>query len=157
MVDPSELIDNLVTKLRAIADLVTEMDGDATRIAAYHDQFPDKSSLAQAVHDMAAPGILIVWNGTGPGNFGRNESWKHQIAAYLRMKAEVPGDAANGYYRLFRLITKGVPAGDSVPMNYLEIHPSFYPMDTPSIERDTDAEGLDYFRVVMPFTEIGDD
>ena len=30
-------------------------------------------------------------------------------------------------------------------------------MDLPSIERQTDAEGLDYFQVAMTFTEIGDE
>jgi hypothetical protein len=30
-------------------------------------------------------------------------------------------------------------------------------MDVPSIQRATDAEGLDYFEVAMTFTEIGDE
>ena len=31
------------------------------------------------------------------------------------------------------------------------------PMDLPSIQRQTDAEGLDYFEVPISFTEIGDE
>jgi hypothetical protein len=30
-------------------------------------------------------------------------------------------------------------------------------MDLPSIQRQTDSEGLDYFEVPLSFTEIGDD
>ncbi len=60
------------------------------------------------------------------------------------------------YYRLFRLITKGVPSADVVMLN-ATVHPSCYPMDLPMIQRQTDAEGLDYFEVPITFTEIGDD
>jgi len=42
-------------------------------------------------------------------------------------------------------------------MNNTTVHPSCYPMDLPSILRQTDAEGLDYFEVPITFTEIGDD
>lgn len=51
------------------------------------------------------------------------------------------------YYRMFRLITKGVPIGSDVPMENVTVHPSCSPMDLPSIQRQTDAEGLDYFEV----------
>jgi hypothetical protein len=37
------------------------------------------------------------------------------------------------------------------------VHPSCYPMDVPSIQRATDAEGLDYFEVAMSFVEAGDE
>jgi hypothetical protein len=30
-------------------------------------------------------------------------------------------------------------------------------MDLPQIQRQTDAEGLDYFEVPLSFTEMGDD
>ena len=42
-------------------------------------------------------------------------------------------------------------------MNIVTVHPSCYPMDLPSIMRQTDAEGLDYFEVPITFTEIGDE
>ena len=61
------------------------------------------------------------------------------------------------YYRLFRLITKGMPGGAGIPMSNVTVHPSCYPMDLPSIQRQTDAEALEYFEVQMTFTEIGDD
>jgi hypothetical protein len=44
-----------------------------------------------------------------------------------------------------------------VPMVNATVHPSCYPMDLPLVQRQTDAEGLDYFEVPLTFTEMGDD
>ena len=46
MINPAELVDNLVALLRDIPELVAEMEGDAERIYAYHDQYPKRASLA---------------------------------------------------------------------------------------------------------------
>jgi len=157
MIDPSELINQLVTLLRDIPELLAEMQGDDRRIYAYHDQFPQRSSLAAAIHEMPAPAIMAAWQGTQPGSFGGMDVWKHGVTLYLRAGESLPGDPPTVYYRLFRLITKGVPASLGVPMLNATVHPSCYPMDLPLIQRQTDAEGLDYFEVPLTFTEIGDD
>ena len=157
MIDPSVLVENLVAMLRDIQDLVLEMDGDPERIYAYHDQYPKQSSLAHAIHQMPAPSIMAVWQGTGPGSFGGMDVWKHQVTLYLRARETFDGDPHTAYYRLFRLITKGVPSSAGVVMLNTTVHPSCYPMDLPMIQRQTDAEGLDYFEVPITFTEIGDD
>ena len=157
MINTSELVDNLVAALRDIPDLITEMNDDPERIYAYHDQYPKRSSLPMAIHQMPAPGIMVAWQGTAPGSFGGNDVWNHQTTLYLRARETSDSEPPTAYYRLFRLITKGVPASAGVPMINATIHPSCYPMDLPSIQRQTDAEGLDYFEVSMSFTEIGDD
>lgn len=157
MIDTSELVNNLVSLLRDIPDLVLEMGGDPDRIYAYHDQYPKKASLAFAVHQMPAPSIMTAWQGTAPGSFGGSDVWKHQVSLFLRARETFDGDPPTAYYRLFRLIAKGVPESAGVPMINVTVHPSCYPMDVPSIQRATDAEGLDYFEVNMSFTEIGDD
>lgn len=157
MIDPSVLVDNLVAMLRDIQDLVLDMDGDPERIYAYHDQYPKRSSLAHAIHQMPSPSIMAVWQGTVPGTFGGFDVWKHQVTLYLRARETFDGDPPTAYYRLFRLITKGVPASAGVAMLNATVHPSCYPMDVPAIQRQTDAEGLDYFEVPITFTEIGDD
>jgi hypothetical protein len=157
MIDPSVLVDNLVTMLRDIPELVQEMDGAPERIYAYHDQYPKRSSLAHAIHQMPAPAIMAVWQGTAPGSFGGVDVWKHQVTLYLRARETADGDPPTAYYRLFRLITKGVPAAAGVPMLNVTVHRSCYAMDLPMIQRQTDAEGLDYFEVPITFTEIGDD
>lgn len=156
MIDPAELVNGIITQLRLIPELVVEMGNDTERIYAYHDSFPKRVSLAHAIHTIPTPGIMAVWNGTAPASQGAFDVWKHQVSLYLRSKHEYDGDPATGYYKLFRLIAKGVPAGQSQPMLNVEVHPSCQPMDVPMIQRQTDAEALDYFEVPLTFTEIGD-
>jgi len=156
MIDPSELLNNLVATLRDIPELVLEMDGDPGRVFAYHDQYPTRVSLAHAIHQMPLPSIMAVWQGTAPGSFSGVDVWKHQITLFLRAGEQSGGDPPADYYCLFRLITKGVPTAAGVEMLNATIHPSCYPMDLPSIQRQTDAEGLDYFEIPMTFTEVGD-
>ena len=156
MIDSSVLVDNLVAVLRDIPELVTEMGGDPERIYAYHDQYPKRVSLAHAIHTMPAPSIMAVWQGTQPGSFGGVDVWKHQVTLFLRAKETFTGDPPTAYYRLFRLITKGVPTAAGVEMLNATVHTSCYPMDLPSIQRQTDAEDLDYLEVPLSFTEMGD-
>lgn len=157
MIDSSVLIDNLVAALRDIPDLVTEMGGDPERIFAYHDSYPKRISLQHAIHSMPAPSIMAAWQGTAPGSFGGFDVWKHAVTLYLRAGEQFEGNDPTAYYRLFRLIVKGVPASGDHPLLNLQIHPSCHPMDLPTIQRQTDMEGLDYFEVPITFTEIGDD
>ena len=88
MIDPSEIVTNLVAMLRDMPALVTEVGGDAARIYAYHDSYPKNISLAHAIHQMPAPSIMAVWQGTQPGSFGGVDVWKHQITLFLRAKQE---------------------------------------------------------------------
>ncbi len=155
MINPAEILDTLVAKLREIPALVSEVDGDAARIYAFHNLYPKESNLAHAIFTQPVPSMMAVWNGTGPGNFGRNEAWKHQFTIYLR--AHETDEPTASYARLFRLLTKGVPASTGLALQYSTVHPDCLPMDTPTIERATDQESLDYFVVILAFTEIGDE
>jgi len=157
MINTAELLDNLVAMLRDIPELVAEMNGDPERIYAYHDQYPKKSSWVHALHSMPAPGIMAVWQGSGPGSFGGMDVWKNYVTLYLRARETFEGDPATTYNLLFRLIIKGIPTAAGVQMLNATVHASCYPMDLPLIQRQTDAEGLDYFQVPLSFTEIGDD
>ncbi len=98
---------------------------------------------------------MAVWQGTGPGSFGGVDVWKHQVTLFLRAKPE--SNPCTAYHRLFRLITKGIPAAAGIAMENATVHPSCHAMDLPQIQRQTDAEALDYFEVPLSFTEIGDD
>ncbi len=157
MIDTSELVDNLVATLRDIPELLHEMDGDPDRIFAYNDRYPDHISLPHAIHSMPAPSIMAAWMGTSPGAFGGVDVWKHQITLYVRARQTFEGDPPTPYHRIFRLVTKGVPTQSGQPMLNTTVHERCYPMDLPAIERQTDAEGLDYFEVPVTFTEIGDE
>ena len=155
MIDPSEIVNNLVAMLRDIPDLVTELGGDPARVYAYHDSYPKNISLVHAIHNMPAPSMMAVWQGTAPGAFGGIDVWKHQITLFLRAKPEAT--AGTAYYRLFRLITKGIPTAAGIAMENATVHASCHAMDLPQIQRQTDAEALDYFEVPLSFTEIGED
>jgi hypothetical protein len=133
------------------------MNGDRAAIYAYHDQYPKRVSLAHAIHSAPVPSILAAWQGSAPGAFGGFDVWKHSIALYVRARETFDGDPPTSYYRMFRLITKGVPTQSGQEMLNVQVHPNCHPMDLPSIQRQTDAEGLDYFEVPITFTEIGDD
>ncbi len=159
MINPAEIVDALVGLLRDIPDLVDEVGGDEERIFAYHDRYVGNVSLETAKYQMAAPSVMVAWQGTRPGSRGQFTTWKHDFSISLRAKEET-SDPPDGYYRLYQLIVKGVPAtlGDGQPMIYATVHASCLPMDDiPPIERRTDAAGVDYFEISMSFTETGDD
>ena len=106
---------------------------------------------------MASPSIMVVWQGTQPGSFGGVDVWKHQITLFLRAKEETDGDR----HRLLPAVSidhqgRADGGGRSLLEN-ATVHPSCYAMDLPTIQRQTDAEGLDYFEVPLSFTEMGDD
>src|SRR5512138_402558 len=108
MIDASALLDTLVYLLRDIPDLVAELDGDRERTFAYHDHYPKNVSRTHALYSMPAPSIMAVWQGTQPGSFGGFDVWKHQITLFLRARAVEQDMPPTSYYRLFRVITKGV-------------------------------------------------
>ena len=116
MIDSSEIVNNLVAMLRDIPDLLPEVGGDATRIYAYHDSYPKNISLVHAIHSMPAPSIMAVWQGTQPGSFGGVDVWKHQVTLFLRAQETYEGDPPSAYYRLFRLIIKGVPTAQGIAL-----------------------------------------
>jgi len=156
MINPAELVEALVQTLRSIPELVVEMDGLPERISAYHDMYPKRVSLSQAIYEMPAPSILVAWQGTTPGSFGAGEAWKHNLALYLRARETYQGDPPTAHYRLFDLIVNGVPSGGTLKMLYATVHPRCHPMDLPSVQRATDEQGTDYFEVTVSFTEMGD-
>ena len=157
MINPAEITNSLVSLLREIPELVAEVGGDPEKIFAYHDLYPKRISLELAKYQMPAPGILVAWQGTGPGSFGGFEVWRHEFSISLRAGEQFEDDPPTGYYRLFRLITKGVPTSAGQPMLNTTVHSSCHPMEVADWSRHTDSEGIDYFEVSVTFTEIGDD
>ena len=57
MVNIAQVVDAIVEKLREISELVTEMGANPDRIYAYHDHYPKRTSLAQAIYQMPAPSV----------------------------------------------------------------------------------------------------
>ena len=101
---------------------------------------------------------MAVWQGTQPGSFGGVDVWKHQVTLFLRARETFDGDPPHRLLPAVPADHQGRP--DRRPAwrcSNATVHPSCYPMDLPMIQRQTDAEGLDYFEVPLSFTEIGDD
>jgi hypothetical protein len=69
MINPAELVDALVEKLRAIPELVAEMEGDPERIHAYHDLYLKRVSLPLAIYEMPVPSIQRATDEQGSGYF----------------------------------------------------------------------------------------
>jgi hypothetical protein len=166
MLNPADLLDALVLKLRAIPELVEEMGGAPTNIRAYHHRWPHVSYLQVALVQAKAPAILVVWRETRPGNIETAEAWQHDFSLIVLPReeatAEVEGEAA-AYGRIFGLIVNGVPKDDTAEGNKLlneTIHSGCYPMNIPTFSRQTimvSAEAsMDYFDARIVLAEKGD-
>lgn len=156
MTDPNTIAGALVTALRAIPALVTAMGGVSTRISAYADTFPQSVQLWQAVHDLAPPGMLVVWNGTMPGGRGLSEVWLHEFSIIVRPKPET--STATGISDIWSNFVNGVPTGmGGQKMIFTEITPALHRMETPSIRRMSlpvnERDSLDYFEITVRFAE----
>ena len=89
---------------------------------------------------------MAVWQGTQPGSFGGVDVWKHQVTLFLRARETFDGDPPTPYYRMFRLITKGIPTAAGVEMLNATVHPSCYPMDLPHDPAADRCGGAGLFR-----------
>lgn len=146
-VEPVDLQDAWVAKLRAIPELVMEMNGDPGRINAYYDVYPDNVSLSAALYKLQAPGLVVAWAGMTPAQFGQVDRWSHQITLYWR----TGGDVVHPQRSTGRVVVAllGGKVGDTGhPL--IEQHPdSWIPgfnLECPQIfpvQRQQDAEGLD--------------
>jgi len=157
MTNPGMLVEALVAKLRAIPELVAEMNGEPGRIRAYHYRYPKEASLARALYELEAPALLVVWRGTEPGRFGRGEVWQHRFSLFIRSREIFEHEAATaGYYRIGELLVDGVPeGGDGQRMLETVIDPACYPMEVPRLVAAADADGVDYVEVELRLTEMG--
>jgi hypothetical protein len=161
MLDQVELVDAIVGKLQSIPALVAALGGGEGNIKGHHYMWPSSSYLQAALVDMKAPGILVVWRETGPGNFGQSEVWKHTFSLIVRPPE--PTEENVDYGNIFVLIVNGIPEDETACGNRLineHIHPLCYPMDVPTFTRQTlmvtPEASLEYFEVRLTLTEIGD-
>ena len=156
MINPGILVEALVARLRAIPELVAEMNGEPRRIRAYHYRYPREASLARALYELDSPALLVVWRGTEPGRFGRDAVWQHRFSLFLRSREIFDQEAATAAYQIVELLIDGIPeGGDGQRMLDTVIDPSCYPMDVPRVVAASDVEGVDVFEVELRLTEIG--
>jgi hypothetical protein len=161
--NPAEIGAGFLAMLKTIPALVTEMGEDEDRIVFYEDVFPGTASKTFAIGQMVPPSILLCFEGTNPGVFNRMEVWRHRFSLLMR-----PGDKGLGDGKattLWSLLVNGVPTGQaggqSLRMMYVAVHDNCYPMEVPSVQRNSllvgDAAIIDYYEAQIVFTEYGDD
>lgn len=155
MTKVKDIIDGIVSKLQAIPQLVALMESaNASNIAAYHDQWPQKTDLLESVRQMQPGRILVAHQSSGPGNLGRLEWWRHTFTIYLKPI----GYMSDAWYWMIN----GVPTnGDGLSMLHTEsIASGLQRMEIPSIQRKfiaADASNpyflVDYFEITLTFGE----
>lgn len=162
MVNGYQIVKAFVDKLRAIPDLIVLVADSADAIIPYYDSFPGATSLRDAIYRMPRPGILVTWDGEGPGRKGTRS---HNLTLYFRAAEAFTQD--EGYARMIQLIQDGVSSGDNLPMFFADVHPDCWPMgendngSIPSSKRDSlviDEVGntVDFFRAAVTFSEKRD-
>lgn len=157
MINPKTAVDSLVTALQSVPQLVSAMGGNAQNIQAYHDVYPSKSNVSNALRQLLPPGMLVLYRGYSPGNIGEMQTYKHLFTIFARAEQEDANDANDGgYYQIIQYIADGVPQGSSTPLLYTDIILGCWSMDLPKAERKTDRDGRDYFEITLSFPQYGD-
>lgn len=110
MVDPSDILDAVVTKLKAIPGVVTLVTS-ANNIYAHTPDFPTVNSLQQALNSMGAPSILVAYES---GQTGTDTiAWTHYISIYVMPRGDV--------FALLAAIINGIPTTDSEKFQDIEV------------------------------------
>jgi hypothetical protein len=154
MINPGDIVAAFVGKLQQIPQLVA-LQGTSGTITGYHPTFATATNFRKALHASNPGDILVRWLGTGPGSFGENRVWKHQIGVYVRPYDTTADDSPSSHYEAMRLIVDGNPPGEEKLLNQ-QILPDLDPMDIPTAQTVTDSEGLEYFLITFAIPEIGD-
>lgn len=155
MLAPKTIIDDFVSKLRAIPALVALMEsGLAANISGYHDEWPTDTDLLRVIREMKPGRIIVAHASTGPGNVGALEWWRHRLTIYLKPL----GLMSDAWYQ----IINGIPTnGDGLSMLLTgSIAAPCRRIEIPSIERRFIAPDInnpffliDYFEITWTFGE----
>lgn len=158
MVEPLDLQMSLVRKLRSIAALVTEMNDDPERIQPYVDLYPGNVSIGNALYKLAAPMVLVAWQGITPGPFGGATLWKQQLTLWVR----AGGDVASPERSLGR-IAQAIYAGEVEGTGHALIHQNsdswvpgayFDALELFPFNRQQNDEGIDIWEVPILMQQI---
>jgi hypothetical protein len=150
MIDPDVLLGQLVTALRANADLVALLNGQASAITAYSATYPTKVDLYAAIRDLNPPSILVAWTGTEIGQ--RSNGIAHQFAAYLAPRGKVAP--------MFLALREGTisPSGDKFKRYQLDPMVHFVDvLGCYSRQMIIGEAVFEYYEVPMRITERGVD
>lgn len=144
MINPSDLIKDVVEKLQAIPAL------QQFSIAGYDDESVRFRSQEEAIDNLNYLPILILWCGAEAPRSGEFRGFQHTIEIVVR------GSNDPESYLLVASILNGKPqepAGDGC-LTFIESEPTGCdPISDITISRVRDADSIDYFRVSFIATE----
>ena len=154
MLNPSTLVDSIVAKLQSIPEVVTELGELATNIQSYESEYPSSLTITEAVHNQPNPSIIVVWNGSGPGESKRGDAWVHRLSLLCKTQ--------NKYADLFTVISNGIPGAstdDGLNFRRTSIHTSCDPISTLTADRRqlfvNDYSAIDYLEISFTLIERG--
>lgn len=159
MLNPGAVLAAVVTGYQSVAPLVAIVGSD--RIYGHYDQYPVGKSLMQAIYEMQAGDIMVVYRGFGPRTgANRMALWGHQLSVLWRPPESNESADAEDMYEPLKLLVDGVPSGS--PMKILNYNFEL-PVDqmlVPSAQRQTliidGRDALDYWEMPFVLTETGD-
>jgi hypothetical protein len=162
MLNPAPITDAIASALSSIPDLaaaMTVLDAEGNRVVridAFHYLLGQEHRQAEAIYKMAAPSMLVAWDGTQGGNFNGQSIWKHRFNVYFRMGNAAGLAAPVGYEELWWLVCNQPPANSPVNIRYMELYPGLDIMDTPSVAHALDEDLQDRFVGTVVIPELGD-
>lgn len=156
MLDATLIGNAIVSALQSIPALVSAMNNDATRIKAFHYLYGSDEPLLTAIFQMEPPGILVAWEGSGPGGY-RMAWWEHKFGCYFRIANVAGEESPIGPESLWQIMMDSAVNGGSLNIRKVALLSNLQPMTrTPTVEHRADLNGIDYFCGHMDFDEIGD-
>jgi hypothetical protein len=139
MLNPKDVLDDLVNLLKAMPDLVTAMDGDADKIYAFNSEYPLGVNFQKALYEMKSPGIMVRYR--SPGNASVGYKFSHSLSIYLKPQA---GDT---YEDLFNALMNETPTSSPVAFQDSCINEDLDPMRFTFSEPIPDEEGVEYLEI----------
>jgi hypothetical protein len=151
MFDPGKLLGLLTQALIEVPQLKLP-------IKAYDENYPYRNDISLAISQMVTPSLLVAWRGTVPAAKGRLEVWSHLYSVILRADDQAGSDYS--YFKLWTAISNGKSSRTGSSIRTCALDPLLYPMDTPSIMRQTlyptENSRVDYHEVTISISEKGD-
>ena len=153
MENASTLLAAVVTALKAIPQLAAAVGG-AGNIVGAELHYPELSDWERFVQEIEPPKIAVMWTGYRTGNFGRNESIKHDFRAVLRPNGKY-SDAA--YY-----MREGVPTiSGGLKFKHFNVTAGVFPPEAMQCQMRSFSPiadtFIDFMEVSFTLTERGPD
>lgn len=163
MLDPDVVLNAVVASLRSIPQLASELGFPNVpieqSIIGHFFYSGEENALIRALSQMKSPSILVAYLDYIGGNFDGSTVWKHRLNLYLRPRNHASnGDAASGMHLWWMSMNLPIQVPEVAPnIRHVELcDHSLQLMDTPSLLRQTDELGQDFFISTMVFNEKGD-